>query len=89
VTERIFEPFFTTKGIGEGTGMGLAVVHSSVMNHGGAIIVDSTPGRSTAFVIYLPYLSGAAVEDGVVPAPTSRRKGRSLFSIYNCRVSPC
>jgi CheY-like chemotaxis protein len=54
ILERILEPFFTTKGMGEGTGMGLAVVHSITANHGGAITVESAPGQGSTFVVYLP-----------------------------------
>jgi CheY-like chemotaxis protein len=54
VIERIFDPFYTTKKMGEGTGMGLSVVHGIVKSHGGTITIKSSPGKGSAFSVFLP-----------------------------------
>ena len=60
VLERMFDPFFTTKGVGEGTGLGLSLVHAIVADLGGAIDVSSQVGEGTTFTIWLPVAGQAA-----------------------------
>jgi PAS domain S-box-containing protein len=54
VKARIFEPFFTTKEPGRGTGLGLAVVHGIITQHGGWVQCDSRPGEGSCFEVFLP-----------------------------------
>lgn len=63
IIERIFDPFFTTKEVGEGTGLGLSVIHGVIVDHGGAIQVQSQPEQGACFTVYWPCT--ATAEDAV------------------------
>jgi two-component system cell cycle sensor histidine kinase/response regulator CckA len=68
ILDRVFDPYFTTKDFGEGTGIGMAVVHGIVERHGGSIAVDSKPGQGTTFTILLP------AHKGIIERETEERK---------------
>ena len=77
--ERIFEPFYTTRGVGEGTGMGLAMVHGIIASHGGEIFVDSQLGEGTTFDIYLPQTAEMVEEEGAGDETVPTGSERILF----------
>lgn len=54
IQDKLFEPFFTTKKSGKGTGLGLSVSYGIIKEHNGKILIHSTPGKGTTFVIVLP-----------------------------------
>jgi two-component system, cell cycle sensor histidine kinase and response regulator CckA len=71
--QRVFEPFFTTKPTGQGTGLGLAVVHGVMRSHQGTVSVKSTPGVGSVFTLYFPAAEAAAAPELLpeLPAPRS------------------
>lgn len=70
--DKIFDPYFTTKPQGEGTGLGLSVVHGIVTSHAGRIFADSTPGQGSRFTVYLPRV------DSLSPSSTIGNRPRPV-----------
>ncbi|MEY4488181.1 MAG: hypothetical protein RIQ79_689 [Verrucomicrobiota bacterium] len=74
--ERIFEPFFTTKPFGEGSGLGLAMVHGIIENHGASIVVESFQGIGSAFHLFFP-----APVRAVAPATFTPQPARTAVAV--------
>jgi PAS domain S-box-containing protein len=85
VQARMFEPFFTTKEPGQGTGIGLTMVHRIVTDLGGTIAVESTPGQGSVFRLFLPASPDArpAGEDPAPLAPSAVGGGRGRILLVD------
>jgi CheY-like chemotaxis protein/two-component sensor histidine kinase len=79
-SDRIFDPFFTTKPVGQGTGLGLSLVHGVVKSTGGMVTVDSQLGVGTTFRIYFPAAEGAPrAARATPPDDVQPHRGRILY----------
>jgi CheY-like chemotaxis protein len=81
VLERIFDPFFSTRGVGEGTGLGLSLVHGIVIDLGGAIDVKSVAGEGTRFEIWLPVTAETGRRAVEVVREPARGRGETIMIV--------
>ena len=79
IADRIFEPYFSTRQKGQGSGMGLAVVHGIIENHGGSITMRSEPGIKTTFAFELPVVNWQIKRIQKLDRPKTRQSGLILF----------
>ncbi|MEW6112660.1 MAG: PAS domain S-box protein [Thermodesulfobacteriota bacterium] len=79
--EHIFEPFYTTKAVGEGTGLGLAMVHGIVQHHGGHVRCYSEQGEGTTFKIYFPALASEEGPKEAFASPMPRGGSETILLV--------
>jgi CheY-like chemotaxis protein len=79
--KRIFEPFFTTKAPGEGTGLGLAVVHAIVQSHDGVLTVESELNIGSSFRVYLPLARESEIRKHVDEELTPEGRGEHILVV--------
>jgi CheY-like chemotaxis protein len=77
----MFDPFFTTKGVGEGTGLGLSLVHGLVTDLGGAIDVRTEVGRGTTFTIWLPIAGEASIRSAEAATEMPHGRGQTVMIV--------
>ena len=80
ILDRVFDPFFTTKPIGQGTGLGMSMVHGIIQQSGGSIAIDSTVGAGTTVTILLP-LVDEPVEPAEVRVQPERARGEVVLVV--------
>jgi PAS domain S-box-containing protein len=83
VVARVFEPFFTTKESGKGTGLGLAMVHGVVVQHGGHIQVQSEPGKGTRFDLWFPEADAAEATAAEPARPHGEKRGSGTVLVVD------